>query len=158
MQGYMIAWLILAVALGVAEAATTQLVAIWFCLAALCSMIGALCGVPIGWQIGIFVLVSFLLLLATRPFVKKVLRVRRVRTNADMVEGGEGLVTESIDNLRGVGRVEAIGLDWSARSESGEKISAGQKVRVLRIDGVKLIVEKETAEAVAFEKTPAVAK
>lgn len=158
MQGYVIFWLILAVALGVAEAASVQLVAIWFCLAALCSMIGAVCGLSIGWQIGIFVLVSLLLLLATRPFVKKVLRVRRVRTNADMVEGGEGLVTESIDNLRGVGRVEAMGLDWSARSESGEEISAGEKVRVLRIDGVKLIVEKEAVEAVASKKTPVMAK
>ena len=53
-----------------------------------------------------------------------------------------GVVTERIDNLNESGAVHVGGKVWSARSESGEIIEAGEKVRSIRIEGVKLIVEK----------------
>ena len=52
-----------------------------------------------------------------------------------------GVVTDPIDNDLSAGRARVGGLDWSARSSDGADIPAGEKIRVLAIDGVKLIVE-----------------
>ena len=49
-------------------------------------------------------------------------------------------MTEAIDNLQGQGRVSAMGLSWAARSENGQPIEEKQPVRILAIEGVKLIV------------------
>ena len=51
-------------------------------------------------------------------------------------------MTEEINNSELKGKVLANGIDWSARSaDDQKKIEAGKMVKVLRIEGVKLIVE-----------------
>ena len=57
-----------------------------------------------------------------------------------MVIGKEAHVTEDIDNLMGTGAVKCLGKEWSARSENGEVIAKGEIVTVVKIEGVKLIV------------------
>ena len=66
---------------------------------------------------------------------------KRAATNADRVLGQTGLTVSCIDNLEETGLVHVDGKDWSARSASGETVEAGTEVTVLRIEGVKLIVE-----------------
>lgn len=134
-------WLAAGIILAVAEGVTVQLVAIWFALGALVSAVAAVLGLPFVGQLLIFVLVSALLLVCTRPFVKKKLQVKKQSTNADQVIGKIGIVQESIDNVAESGRVSVMGLSWSARSKDGTTIEAGSKVIVLAIEGVKLIVE-----------------
>ena len=51
-------------------------------------------------------------------------------------------VVQPIDNLLSQGRVIVEDMDWSARSENGEPIDAGEEVLIKEIQGVKLIVEK----------------
>jgi membrane protein implicated in regulation of membrane protease activity len=81
-------------------------------------------------------------LILTRPFVKKVLKAKRISTNADQVIGKTAVVIEDIDNDLAAGRVICMGLDWSARSVDGSRIKAGKKATVERIEGVKLIVKQ----------------
>ena len=119
-------WLILAIVLGVVEAASIQLVAIWFAIGA----------------VVVFVAASTLLLICTRPFAKKFLSVKKTKTNADSVIGRVGVVIHRIDNAAGTGRVFVGGLDWAAQSEDGEPIEEKEQVVVNRIDGVKVIVER----------------
>ena len=59
---------------------------------------------------------------------------------------------EGIDNLAGTGAVQVFGQTWTARSAGGETIPAGSKVTILRIEGVKLLVQPaETPVGVGSE-------
>ena len=140
---YPIFWLILGIILAIIEAATVQLVAIWFSLGAVAAIIPALMGAPFWVQFLVFVAVSAASMLCTRPFVKRCLRVKQERTNADRVIGQTGIVVQQIDNDRAQGRVAVMGLDWSARTQNGEVLAEGARVTVLEIDGVKLIVKQQ---------------
>ncbi len=133
-------WLGLVVVFVVIEGANPQLVSIWFAGGAIAGCICALCGVPLYLQTLVFVGVSAILLLATRPFVKKVLKLKTHATNSDSNIGKTGLVTEQIDNVKGIGQVNLAGMLWTARSVDDAVIEPGMKVRVERIEGVKLIV------------------
>ena len=103
-------------------------------------MIAQLCGAPVWLQVLIAAVVTLVLLLATRPLVKKFLQNKETHTNADRVVGQTAVVTEDIDNLAAHGRVEVLGNDWAARSTENVRIQKGTKVQVVRIEGVKLIV------------------
>ena len=140
MNWYPLCWLLVAVSLLVLEFVTYQLVCIWFAAGAVFALFISLAGVPFSAQLAVFALVSCVALIASRPLARHVLSARKIRTNADAVVGTEGIVTESIDNLSGKGRVTAMGLSWSARSENGQPIAEKQRVRILAIEGVKLIV------------------
>ena len=135
-------WLVLAIALGILEVATFSLVSIWFALGAVVAIIPAALGASLGVQCLVFVSVAVLTLIFTRPFLQKVMKVRRVKTNADSIIGMIGVVVEPIDNAASKGRVHINGLNWSARSEDGEQIDVGEQVLIKAIQGVKVIVER----------------
>lgn len=133
-------WLLLAIVLGVIEAVTIQLVAIWPAIGALAAIIPASLKASFIVQLTVFLVVTIILLAVTRPLLKKYIKPSRQATNADRVIGEVGLVTTTIDNITGEGRVTVLGLDWSAKSQNGEKIRENTYVKVLQIQGVKLIV------------------
>ena len=136
-------WLIAMVVLLIVEAAVPGLVSIWFALGALGALIAALLGAPLWLQIVWFILLSVLSLILTRPLVKKYVNSRVKPTNADMMIGKDCVVTEEIDNLKGSGAVSVSGKVWTARMDrEDERAQAGDVVKVLRIEGVKLIVSK----------------
>lgn len=138
-------WLGILVAAIVLEIATTQIVSIWFAIGALAAFIATLAGVQQLWiQIVIFVVVSAIAVIATRPLVKKIINKKAEPTNADMVIGKTGVVTETIDNLAPTGVVKVNGSVWTARSADNTVIEAGEKVIIREISGVKLIVIKES--------------
>jgi membrane protein implicated in regulation of membrane protease activity len=135
-------WLLIAIGLGIFEAATVQLVAIWFAIGALAAILPASMGGPLWLQLTVFIAVSTLSLAITRPLAARTLNAKRVRTNADSLVGQMGVVVEGIDNLKGRGRVHIGGLDWSAVSEDGQILEADEQVLIKRIEGVKLVVER----------------
>ena len=134
-------WAVAIVAFGFLEGITAQLVSIWFVLGSIGALITAFCGGDIKLQLIVFVAVTLVTLIATRPIVKKRLNSKVEKTNADRCIGREAVVTEDIDNLVPTGQVKADGKIWTARSATGEKIPAGAVVTVEKIDGVKLIVK-----------------
>ena len=109
---------------------------------ALTALIAALCGAEIWLQIILFFVVSIALLLCLRPLSKKLLKKRKVATNADSNIGKTAVVTETIDNLRGTGAVKISGVEWSARSVDDSVLEKDAVVRILRIEGVKVCVER----------------
>lgn len=137
---YPLFWLLAAILLLAAELLTYQLVSIWFAVGAAFALFSALMHLPFSMQLAVFVLVSCAALILSRPLARRIMSERKTRTNADAVVGSSGVVTEAIDNLQGKGRVSAMGLSWSARSEDGQVIAPQQPVQVLAIQGVKLIV------------------
>ncbi len=136
-----ILWLVILILAVVVEMSTTQLVCIWFAGGALVGLIAHFLHAPLWLQIILAAAVTLVLLISTRPFVKRFLQKKETPTNADRVIGQTAVVTETIDNVLEQGRVTVLGSDWCARSASGEIIESGARVTVKKIEGVKLIVE-----------------
>ena len=136
----MIIWLAAFVVFAIFEAATVQLVSIWFAAGSLAALIAALFHCPLYVQLSVFLVVSILTLLLTRPIIKSRFAARFSPTNADRIIGSDCRVTEDINNLSATGAVSVMGNTWTARSKNGEIIKAGTIVRAVAIDGVKLIV------------------
>ena len=124
----------------IVEVSTPVLVSIWFSLGALFSVGAAWLGVGLTAQILVFISVSIGALVLARPMARRWLDPHIVPTNADRLLGTQCKVTEQIDNDDHMGAVYADGKTWTARSEDGRNISAGETVEIVRMVGVKLIV------------------
>lgn len=141
-------WIVLAVILGIIEAATVSLISVWFAVGAVVTVIPAYFDAPIWVQILVFLVVSAICFAFTRRFFKDVIKVKKQPTNADGLIGENGIVTSEINNLTGEGKVFISGLTWSARSANGENIPEGAVITVKKIEGATLIVKiKELAKA-----------
>ena len=139
-------WAAAIVAFIVIELATVGLASIWFALGALCALIAALLGAKLWMQIVWFAVISAAALVLTRPLVKKYINSKTYATNADRVIGCRAVVKERIDALAATGAVLADGKMWTARTADGSVLEPGDIVTVRQIEGVKLIVEKQTEE------------
>lgn len=115
------------------------LVSIWFSAAALITLIVSLFVESQIAQCIIFVVMSAVLLVLTRPFVNK-LKKKHIETNALLDIGKRATVTKEIDNDKAPGRVRLDGVDWTAISSDGSKFPVGATVIVDGIDGAKLYV------------------
>jgi len=136
-------WIVLIVALIVIEVLTMGLTTIWIVGGCAAALLVCVIGLPIWVQVGVFVGVSVLLLLLTRPLAQRFIDSNKIRTNADSLIGQEALVTERVDNVKGTGAVRVNGQDWTARSVITEQtIEPGEVVMIRAIQGVKLIVGK----------------
>lgn len=138
----LIIWLAAVIIFAVVEIVTIQLVAIWLAVGSVAAMIACTLGSPLWVQIMVFGAVSLILLLLTRPLVKRLIKVKPVSTNADRLIGKAAIVTESIYNLKAHGTVVISGITWNARSEDNSEIEKGEKVIIKAIEGSKLIVAK----------------
>lgn len=139
-------WFGLTIACLVIECSTAELVAVWFAAASL--VLGLIVAIfpslGIIWQLGIFAVISAILLVATRPIVKKLLiKKKGAETNLELILNHTAIVVEEIDNVHEKGAVKINGIIWSARSEDGAGIESGSMVTVKQIQGNKLIVEKK---------------
>lgn len=136
-------WLIVLVVLVVIELLTMGLTTIWFAGGALIATIAAVLGAPMVVQVILFLVVSGVLIIFTRPLAVKYFNKDRVRTNAESLVGRQAIVISEIDNLQGIGQVNVGGMEWSARTRTdGIRLPVGTVTTVLAINGVKLIVEE----------------
>ncbi len=134
-------WLLLLVGFLIVEGACPiHLVSVWFALGALAAMVAALLDAQLWLQLTVFIVVSLALLACLWPLVKKFLNPNVTATNVDSIIGTQGYVTADIDNLLPTGTVKLGGMEWTARSISGERIPAGTLVKVEKIEGVKAFV------------------
>ena len=135
------AWGAVLIAAVIIELMIVQFVSIWFACASLVSMLMAGLGAPRWAQLMVFAAATALLLILTRPLVRK-LRGSYVRTNADMNIGKTAVVTDAVRNELSKGRATLGCVSWIAVSEDGSPIEEGEVVTVKDIDGAKLIVSK----------------
>jgi len=133
-------WLAAMVLFAVVEATTVAMVSLWFVGGALAAFLSSLLGAPLWLQGLLFAAVSLGLIACLRPFLKKFIQPKLTSTNFDRIVGMTAPVTERIDNLSGTGAVKVAGAVWSARSESGSIIDEGTVVKILYIQGVRVIV------------------
>mgnify|MGYP000131140276 FL=1 len=141
----MFTWLVLVIVLLLIEIATVGLTCIWAAGGALVALILNIMHVSLIWQMAAFFVVTALLLYFTRPFAIRMLNSRTEKTNYESVIGKVVRVEERVDNLSQTGRASVDGQEWTVRSESDEIIyEAGELVKVVSVEGVKLIVKKES--------------
>lgn len=136
----LLVWLGVIATAALVEAATPTLVSIWFALGGLAALVAAFFGAPLALQLLLFVFVSLGALALARPLAKRWLDPHIVPTNADRLLGTQCRVTDEINNAYSTGVVYADGKSWTARSENGETIRAGELVEILRMEGVTVIV------------------
>jgi membrane protein implicated in regulation of membrane protease activity len=140
-------WLGAIVFFGILEAITAGITSIWFAAGALLAMIATAFGAELWLQIIIFIIASALLLYFTRALVKRFVVPKITATNAGSLIGQTAVVTEDIDNIKGMGAVRIAGKVWTARSDNGDIILSSSVVTVKAIEGVKLIVNLKDRES-----------
>jgi len=136
-------WLIAFVVLLIIEIITLGLTTVWFALGAIAAFLAAYVGASTTVQVIVFLIVSIVLFVFTRPIAMKFFNQKRERTNAESLIGQKALVLEKIDSIHGVGKVIVNGMEWSAKTEESMEIEKDTIVSIKGIQGVKLIVEKE---------------
>ena len=132
-------WLIIVIILGLIELFTINLVTIWFVASGIVALILSYFDVPTIVQVATFVILGTVLLFTTRKPLEKMLNKTKQKTNVDRVLDMEGIVTEEIDK-NSPGEVKVDGKRWTAVAET--KIPKDATVKILKIEGVKLIVEE----------------
>lgn len=133
-------WLIIMVIALVFEAATVNLVSLWFALGALAAQAVVWLGGAFSVQLVVFVIVSVLALIFLYPKLRRVSRGRGVATNIDRIIGTDAIVLEDIDSLRGTGSVKVDGKVWSAKPENSDCIPANSIVTIVKIEGAHTVV------------------
>ena len=131
-------WIFIIILLSIIEASTVNLTTIWFIVSALITLLLSFICDNIIIQFASFVILGIVLLITTKPLVKKIFN-NNTKTNLDRVIDMKGIVTLDIEPLK-VGEVKVDGKIWSAISS--EKLCVGDIVKILEIDGVKLKVKK----------------
>jgi membrane protein implicated in regulation of membrane protease activity len=134
-------WVALVIIFALIEVFTLGLTTVWFALAALVMVFLSFLNIPLAVQVLIFVVISALLLIFTRPLALKKFKIGREKTNVDSLVGKHALVIKSISEFE-KGEAKINGQIWSARTEDGSEIAEGTKCEILRIEGVQLIVRR----------------
>lgn len=138
-----IIWIAAVGAFIILEAVTVSLTSIWFAIGALAGFIVSIfwpTGAGIGVQVGVFVVVSALCLLALKPVVHRFINIKRQATNADANIGKFAQVVSEI-TPGNYGRVKLENLEWMAKSNT--TLSVGTWCKVDAIEGAKLLVSPQ---------------
>ena len=132
-------WLGIVITLALIEIITVNLTTVWFVISGIISMLVSLFTGNYYIQFAIFVIVGAILLIFTKPYFLKKIKIHKESTNLDRVIGMIGIVTEDITRFN-PGEVKVDGKRWTAIAE--KEIKKDASVRVKKIDGVKIIVEE----------------
>jgi len=148
-MSYWAIWLVIVILLAIMEAATVNLVSVWFIASGIVSLFLSLFVESFFIQFGVFVILGIILLLLTRPMLLKMIENKEHKTNLDRIIGMEGIVTSKIQkNI--TGEVKVDGKLWSAISNT--TIEEGSTVKIISIESVKLVVEKLEEEKKELEE------
>lgn len=133
-------WLIAAGIFFIIEIATVGFLMFWLGIGSLLAMITSFITNNIAIQTAVFVISSCLLIPFTKYFADKFTKKEVVATNSYSLIDKHGIVIEDIKPLENVGQVKVNEEIWSAKTENETIITKGTEIKVLKIDGVKLIV------------------
>lgn len=140
-------WLTGAAVLLLIEIGTVSLTSIWFAGGAIAAAIASALGLSMILQVAVFIAVSIVLLVLTRPAAVKLLNSQIEKTNADALVGRKCRVAATIDPTVPSGTIIINDVEWSARPVDGESvILEGTEVTIREISGVKLMVEPVNKE------------
>ena len=140
-------WLILMVVFIVIEGITLGLTTVWCAVGSLAAAVCAYFGANVGVQIAVMVGVSIVCFFICIKWIKPQLDARHEKqenaTNADRLFGETAVVIKEINTVESKGQVKVRGDVWSAKASDPTRIiPEGAKVKVIKTEGVKLLVEE----------------
>lgn len=142
MNDYMVwVWLAVFVIAIIIEASTNDLVSIWFSIGSLVSLCLSF-ATPIWVQVVVFVVVSGVALICTRPLVKKLMKNQIRKTNSDEFIGKRVKTIKEISKFT-PGEIKINGVVYTAilPSDSDEVIKEDTVVEIITIIGNKVVVK-----------------
>lgn len=146
-QEQAIFWLAALVILLIIEFITLGITTIWFAGGALIAFVSTYLGADLWIQIILFLIVSFVLLFFTRPIAVKYINQKREKTNYEGLIGKIVKINEKVDNYNRTGSAFVNGAEWTVRSVNDEVVILPEtKVKIVSLEGVKLIVEEYKEE------------
>lgn len=141
MQFMLWIWVALAVVTAIIEIATVEMVSIWFTAGSLCAIIAYAAKAPYWGQLIVFFVISFVFLVCFRKVcLKWVLKNVKEKTNTDALVGNVIKLTADIEEDKS-GEAEINDVVWSVKGKDGYLAKAGEHVKIVGIEGNKLIVE-----------------
>ena len=153
-QAGWILWLILGIALMIAELFTLGFVLFWFGLGALAAAMVGFIGLGFVWQFMAFAVVSVALTAMSRTIFYKYLpsgEESSVRSNVDSLPGQVGTVTIGSSGALKESAVRVYGSTWTAYPMDGEtELTEGEKVEVVEVRGSSIYVRRMTDELPAW--------
>ncbi len=154
-MNYWAMWLMVVILLAILEFATVNLVSIWFIASGIIALLLSLFVDSLVWQFGVFVILGIVLMILTKPMLKKMTNKEVEKLNLERVIGMPGIVTQDIKPGR-VGEVKVDGKLWSATAD--EELLVDTMILVEKMDGVKLCVVNNEPKAVEVEEKKIEAK
>lgn len=154
-----IVWLIVAAVFICAEVLTPGFFLLWFGVGALAAMLLALLGVTgVAAQVIVFLVVSILLLIASRTIFERFLSRSSsspaLKTGVEKMIGQIGMVVEPSRGALNEGAVKLYGSVWTAFPIEGEKpLTEGETVAVERIEGNAIYVRRSSRRALLFSES-----
>lgn len=140
-------WLIAAGIFLIVEIITTGFLVFWLGIAALITMFVSFFTDDLIIQSAVFLISSTILIIATKPLVKKFINSKdNTVTNAYSIIGKHGIVKQEIDNSKNIGQIKVNGEVWTAINTVDEIIQKNSKVEIIKIDGVKAVVQVITSD------------
>lgn len=134
-------WVAVTIICVVVESLTLSLTTIWFGISAFVMVFLAFTPLPFVAQLFIFVLLSLLLLIFTRPIVKQKLNQKKIATNYERIIGEIAIVTKKITMLE-KGSIKINGMEWTAAVKKDIVLEEGCKCVVEEIAGVTAYVKE----------------
>lgn len=101
-----------------------------------------LVGSPSWLQWTAFVVISGIMVIFSRRLADRFTKEPPERSGVDRLIGEMAVVTEAIDPLTDSGRVRVKKDHWRATSSDGSKIAKDAAVKIVRVEGAHLVVEK----------------
>lgn len=132
-------WIGIIIFLTLIEIMTVNLTTIWYVISAIVSLILTNFTNSYMVQVGTFAILGTVLLILTKPFIKKFLKNKNEPTNLERILGMKGIVTEDILKNK-TGEVKVDGKRWTAYAD--KEIKKDAIVKILEQNSVKLKVEK----------------
>ncbi len=134
-------WVAVTIICVVIESLTLALTTIWFGISAFVLVFLAFTPLPFVAQVFIFVALALVLLIFTRPVVKKKLSQKQIATNYERVIGQIAVVTKKITALD-KGAVKINGMEWTAAVKEDIVLEKGSKCIIEEIAGVTAYVKQ----------------
>jgi membrane protein implicated in regulation of membrane protease activity len=135
-----LSWLAVALVAAILEVSVPHFGCAFISAGAVAAAATAFFGFSVGAQIGTFVFVMTVSIVALRQNLLSRLGGKGVPSRTDPLLGRHGQVTHDIDPTLGTGRINVAGQDWAARSH--EPLPIGTKVQVVAADGIVLEVTR----------------
>jgi membrane protein implicated in regulation of membrane protease activity len=131
-------WIILSIGAILIDIFTSAFLFVWLAIGGVAAIVGGLAGLEFPAQLGIFIVVSLISMAIGYPLAKK--KFKNTTETPLMEEtyiGKEFLAEEEIDKTS---RIKVGGIYWTGKN-NGEKISKGEKFKIIGIEGNKLLIK-----------------